>query len=151
MRFFKWYQTRRRSGDGQCLPSAEIKRADCAQAFLRSAGGTRKTRGSQPERDNMAVGRWPSVNSDGTESEEAELTRNPARRYLDAWWASGKRKGRRLNRRPRTANRPDSFATFLRGHRRTVGPSSQALVPHALSASRARNMRRCRRRDAEAP
>ena len=55
MRFFKWYQTRRRSGDGQCLPSAEIKRADCAQAFLRSAGGTRKTRGSQPERDNMTA------------------------------------------------------------------------------------------------
>lgn len=55
MRFFKWYQTRRRSGDGQCLPSAEIKRADCAQAFLRSAGSTRKTRGSQPERDNMAA------------------------------------------------------------------------------------------------
>ena len=43
-------------------------------------GGTRKTRGSQPERDNMAVGRWPSVNSDGTESEEAESTRNTVRR-----------------------------------------------------------------------
>lgn len=26
----------------------------------------------------MAVGRWPSVNSDETESEEAELARNPS-------------------------------------------------------------------------
>lgn len=38
------------------------------------------TRGSQPERDNMAVGRWPGVNSDETESEEAESTRNTVRR-----------------------------------------------------------------------
>lgn len=49
VRRFKWYQTRRRSGDGQCLPSAEIKRADCAQAFLRSAGGYPQDTG-QPTR-----------------------------------------------------------------------------------------------------